>query len=204
MKRYHDPLLEHEYDGIREYDNPLPGWWTTMFWLSIWFAVAYLFWSSARPEFGVMADYERDMQEYYDQQTEQLLALGEIDEVLLATLMRNKGAMKDAAQIFQKSCKTCHKADASGDIGPNLTDAYWLHGNTLMEIYSVIKDGRNKMPKWGNKMPPVNVMKMAAYVGLLRTKDRPGKAPDPKAKKLPPAPVPDVLKKKGADEPAAQ
>lgn len=193
--KHEDPLLDHEYDGIREYDNPLPGWWTKLFWLTIFFSIAYLFWSTARSDFGVMADFERDMQEYYDQQTEQLLALGEIDEVLLATLMKNKGAMKDAAGIFQKTCKTCHKKDGSGDIGPNLTDEYWLHGNTLMQIYAVVKDGKNKMPAWKEKMPPINVMKMAAYVGLLRTKNLSGKAPTDKAKKLPPAPVPDTTKK---------
>ncbi|MBI5611205.1 MAG: cytochrome C, partial [Deltaproteobacteria bacterium] len=36
-----DRLLEHNYDGIQEYDNPLPGWWTALFWLTIVFAAGY-------------------------------------------------------------------------------------------------------------------------------------------------------------------
>ena len=189
-----DQLKDHAYDGIQEYDNPLPGWWVGLFWASAAFAGLYLFYDSARPEFGVSAEYEAEMQVWYDEQTRQLLAMGEIDEFKLATVMQNKNAMKEAAKTFQKSCKLCHKADASGDIGPNLTDEYWLHGNTMTEIYSVIKDGRNKMPPWAKKMSPAMVVYMAAYVGTLRGQNLPGKPPLATAKKLPPAEVPDLRK----------
>lgn len=186
-----DELLDHEYDGIREYDNPLPGWWKGIFWASFWFALVYVGWYHSRDDRGVHAEYEVEMQAFYEKQTAELLAMGQIDEVLLATLMKNTNALKQARGNFLKTCVTCHKADGSGDIGPNLTDGHWLGGNTLMDIYTTIKDGRNKMPAWGNKMAPIEVLQLAAYVGsILYTNVEGGKAPE--GKPLPPAPVPDT------------
>ena len=196
-----EKLTEHSYDGIQEYDNPLPGWWKNMFWASCVWALFYVVWITL-PGTGVQADYDRDMQELYEKQTQELLAMGEIDEVLLATLMKNKGAMKHAEKIFKTKCTLCHKQDGSGDIGPNLTDAHWMtEENTLMAIYTTVRDGRKKMPPWKKKLSVADVLKVAAYVGTIRYTMRDGKAPE--GTEMAPAPVPDTRKKKD-DAPATE
>ena len=184
-------VRDHEFDGIREYDNPMPRWWLRLFWATFWFSLAYVAWFHSRNDRDVIDEYDADMQAYYERQTAELLALGEIDEKMLATFMRNKSAMAEARTTWASTCVICHRADASGDIGPNLTDSHWLGENTLMAIYTTVRDGRKKMPPWGKKMRPDLVMAMAAYVGTLRETHVPGgKAPE--GTLLPPAKVPDI------------
>jgi cytochrome c oxidase cbb3-type subunit 3 len=186
-----EKLRDHEFDGIREYDNPMPAWWKRTFWATFWFAVLYIGYFHARAGRDVIDEYDADMQIFYEKQTQELLALGEVDEAMLATFLKNKGAMAEAKDTWNKTCVTCHKADGGGDIGPNLTDSHWLGKNTLMDIYVTIRDGRNKMPPWGKKLRPDVVMKMAAYVGAMReTHVAGGKAPE--GNLLPPAPLPDT------------
>jgi cytochrome c oxidase cbb3-type subunit 3 len=190
---YTDPLREHSFDGIQEYDNPMPRWWVLMFWGSFWFSLIYVGYYHSRDGRDVIDSYEAEMQVWYEKQTAELLAMGEIDEVMIATLMKNKAALKEGQKTFEKTCTTCHRVDGRGDIGPNLTDSYWLGKNTLFEIYTVVNEGRRKMPPWGKKLSPAAVLKVAAYVGSIRETQLPGKKPE--GELLPPAPIPDTRKK---------
>ena len=82
-----DQLLDHNYDGIQEYDNPLPTWWVTLFWISIVFAVFYaVYFHFGQGKLAVEA-YNEDMVAFYELQAEQLLAMGEIQESTLLDLM---------------------------------------------------------------------------------------------------------------------
>ena len=184
-------VRDHEFDGIREYDNPMPRWWVRAFWGTFWFSLLYIAWFQSRPGRDVLDEYDRDMQAFYEQQTAELLALGDIDETTLATFMKNKSAMAEAKATWGSTCITCHRADGGGDIGPNLTDSHWLGENTLMGIYATVRDGRKRMPAWGKKMRPDLVMKMAAYVGTLREKHVDGGKPA-EGQLLPAARVPDT------------
>lgn len=190
---HHQPteenLRDHAFDGIQEYDNPMPAWWKRLFWGTFWFSVLYIMYFHSAKGRDVLDEYDADMQAYYEKQTADLLAMGEVTEAMLGTLAKNNAAMNEAKATFSKTCNQCHKADASGDIGPNLTDNHWLGGNSLMDLYKVIKDGRNKMPPWGKKLSPDMVMKMAAYVGTLRGTMVPGKAPEGKELPVPPIPA---------------
>src|SRR5690606_1318027 len=65
----------------------------------------------------------------------------------------------------------CHGKKAEGLIGPNLTDDYWLNGDgSLLSIYRVINEGvpAKGMPAWNRQLLPVEVSKLAAFVGTLR------------------------------------
>lgn len=194
-----DRLTGHEYDGIQEYDNPLPLWWLQILWASVFFSLLYLGYYHSREDRSIIAEYDAEMQAWYEKQTEELLAMGKIDEALIATLMKTPSAMNEAAKTFAEKCVACHREDGGGKIGPNLTDDSWLHGNTLMQIYGTIRDGINGkgMPTWSKQLRPDLVLKMAAFVGTLREKNvDDGKAPE--GKKLPPAPIPDL--RKGAEQ----
>ena len=70
-----DELLDHEYDGIREYDNPLPRWWVWIFAGSFWFSIAYFFhYHVSHNGQSVAAAYEADVAEAREVQAKASLA----------------------------------------------------------------------------------------------------------------------------------
>jgi cytochrome c oxidase cbb3-type subunit 3 len=77
-------------------------------------------------------------------------------------------------------CVQCHADRGQGNIGPNLTDDYWLSGGgKLEELYQIVSDGRPQqgMPNWGQKLRPLELAQVVAYVGTLRSTNVPGRAP---------------------------
>src|SRR5690606_16544839 len=58
-----DRLLDHQYDGIQEYDNPMPRWWVWTFWGTFWFSVAYLFHYWVGNGVSVEAAYQEEARE---------------------------------------------------------------------------------------------------------------------------------------------
>jgi len=174
-----DHLLDHNYDGIQEYDNPMPRWWVAIFWVTIVFSVFYAIFYHGGPGKLAIEAYNEDMVAYYDLQAKQFLALGDVTEGMLHGLMDNEAMMAGAAQLFVSRCAQCHGTHAEGNIGPNLTDQYWLHGNRLTDIYHTIMEGvaDKGMQSWKNVLRPAEILSLAAYVGTLR-----GSKPDkPKA-----------------------
>jgi cytochrome c oxidase cbb3-type subunit 3 len=174
-------LLDHEYDGIREYDNPMPGWWVATFWATFLFGIGYLFHYYVSQHGVSVADaYEQDMAEARAEQAKR--SLGEaVTEEGLQKLALDPALMKDAQAIFGQRCLPCHGEHGQGVIGPNLTDAYWLHGGTLMDIHRTVSEGvpAKGMPPWKMQLTPVQVRELAAFIGgTLRGKNLPGKQPE--------------------------
>jgi len=175
-----DPLTGHEYDGIAEYDNPMPTWWRRIFWATFVFSIGYYVHYQLTGNGASMEQtYAVEMQE----QREKLAsaALGQqIDEEALARLMADPLMMKDGASIFKLRCVQCHADRGQGNIGPNLTDDHWIYGSaSLMDLFEVISNGRQQkgMPSWSKTLRPVEVAEVAAYVGTLRNTNVPGKPP---------------------------
>lgn len=75
------------------------------------------------------------------------------------------------ATLFATNCAACHGGDARGnrELGaPNLTDAIWLYGGDTESVHKSINDARfGVMPQWGEKLDPVTVKMLAAYVHSL-------------------------------------
>lgn len=164
-----DRLLEHEYDGIREYDNPLPGWWVYLFWLTVIASPIYYVYYHVGIGKSIHDEYNLTVSDAAAREAE-MMAKQDLSEEGLASLMENKGAMSGMAQVYQANCATCHGAKAEGFTGPNLTDEYWIHGGSLIDIYETIRDGvpGKEMQSWLPKLGPGKVMMMAAYVGTKR------------------------------------
>jgi cytochrome c oxidase cbb3-type subunit 3 len=173
-------VLDHEYDGIKEYDNPLPGWWVWSFWASVAFAIGYLFHYWAGTGVSVADNYSSEMASARAAQARQ--ALGEkVSEDGLAKLMKDPAMMQDAKALFGQRCMPCHGEHGQGIIGPNLTDAHWIHGKgQLLDIYQTVSDGvaDKGMPAWKMQLTPVQLRELAAFVGSLRGKNLPGKPPE--------------------------
>jgi cytochrome c oxidase cbb3-type subunit 3 len=173
------PLLTHEYDGIQEYDNPLPGWWTGIFLITIVFAAGYWFWFHAGgPGKSPQARFEQDWSAYAAEKAERdKTAKLDVTEELLASFATDGNVLTAGGKIFAQSCAGCHLADGSGQIGPNLTDEFQLHGTSRLDIYKTIHDGvpGTAMVTWSQSMQDRDMAAVAAYVTTLRGRNLPGK-----------------------------
>jgi len=174
-----DHLLEHSYDGIQEYDNPLPRWWLAIFWATIVFAPLYVLFYHFGPGMLAVERYDEAMMIAAERQMAAILAMGEIDESMLAGLMDDQSMMNGGKKIFTSKCATCHGVFGQGGIGPNLTDQYWLHGPQLMDIYRTVREGvpDKGMLSWERQLRPAELLAVSAYVGSLLDSD----PPNPKA-----------------------
>jgi cytochrome c oxidase cbb3-type subunit 3 len=176
------PVLEHAYDGIREYDNPLPGWWRAVFWGSIVFAAGYFIWFHVAGR-GVSPDarYRDELAVYESKRAEREAAdAANVSEEVLARDAQDGKLVEHGAEIFVSRCASCHTSDGHGLIGPNLTDLFQLHGSTRMDLFTTIKNGVSgtAMPAWGEQMAPADVVAVATFAATLRGKNVPGgKAP---------------------------
>lgn len=173
-----DPLLDHDYDGIREYDNPLPGWWVALLWGSVIFSVVYLFYYHSGVEGrSIHDDYQGELAVFAAQLIEQYGEL-EADPETILKFTNDNVAMAGMGSQFKARCAQCHAGDGGGNIGPNLLDDSYINVKTVADIYRVIKEGvvAKGMPAWGAQLSETQLVLMSAYVAQLR-----GKGPGSKA-----------------------
>ncbi len=162
-----DRLIEHSYDGIQEYDNPMPRWWVLTFWATIIFAIVY-----ALNIFGIgigqgrIAAYEADMAAF---RAAHPAPVADVTPEALLGLAGSATEVSEGKAVFEKNCAACHVADGGGLIGPNLTDDYWIHGGGIGEIHATIAGGvlDKGMPAWGKQLQPDEINAVTVYVWTL-------------------------------------
>lgn len=164
-----DKILEHSYDGIQEYDNPMPRWWLLTFAATIIFSVIYYF--NVGPigiGKGRIADYEADMQAFAA--AHPAPSGGDMNEAQLLALTTDHEALEEGKETYVAYCSACHRADGGGLIGPNLADAYWLHGGRITDVYATVTNGvlEKGMPPWGKTLKPQQLAAVVAYVATLK------------------------------------
>jgi cytochrome c oxidase cbb3-type subunit 3 len=103
-----------------------------------------------------------------------------IDENTL-TYSPDEVILTNGKKVFTaNNCGSCHRNDGGGNaIGPNLTDAYWIHGGSIRNIFVTINKGvvEKGMPAWGKAMSPSDVRNVAFYIMSLQGTN----PPNPKA-----------------------
>ena len=188
-----DHVLDHQYDEIQEYDNPLPGWWTLIFWACIVWAVLYAL--NVIPGLGNgkgrVANYDREINaaaEKYGTPQEQAAKLaGTIDVGLMLSFLKDPARLAAGKAIFEdpSKCSSCHMADGGGLVGPNLTDDYWIHGAQPKDILSVVVNGvpDKGMLTWGPILGPEKCAEVSAYVYTLHG-TRPATPKEPQGTKV--------------------
>lgn len=164
----------HEYDGIEEYDNPLPRWWFYMFLLTFIFSAVYLViypglgsykgiewkdtgaWTSVGELRGDQAEAEKVYAETY----------GVYSKMPIEELARNPDALKMGFRLFVNNCAVCHGSDGGGNPGfPNLTDKDWLYGGTPDKILETLNHGRKAaMPAWSALLGEKGIAETTEYV----------------------------------------
>lgn len=161
----------HEYDGIEEADNKLPLWWLITFYGSIVFAILYWFYYEAY-EIG-----DQPLQAYNAQMKEAAGAGGEVSDELLEMAAKDEAAVSAGKTLFATHCVACHEAQGQGKIGPNLTDAYWVHGGSPTSIHKIVNEGvgAKGMPAWGAILGAEATQQVVAFVLTLRNTNVEGK-----------------------------
>lgn len=174
--------LGHNYDGIRELNNRLPGWWLYGFYATILFAGIYLWRYHVTHTAPSSAEELKIALIKGEEQTKAYLAkaANNVDENTV-TYIKDASALQGAEVIFKSTCKTCHGEKGEGNqIGPNLTDAYWIHGGGIKDIFKTIKYGfpEKGMQSWKDQYTPIQMAQLASYVKSLQGTNPPNaKAP---------------------------
>ncbi|MFO0630864.1 MAG: c-type cytochrome, partial [Polyangiales bacterium] len=156
---------------IEEYDNELPNWWLYTLFGAMVFALGYYFWYEvlhAGP--GQQQAYEASRVEDRRRDAERARRLGAMNDDGLRTLSHDSATVAQGREVFTTNCVACHRADAGGQIGPNLTDNQWLHGGAPVQIFRTVSEGvpAKGMPAWGSPLGPDRTMAVVAYLLTLR------------------------------------
>ncbi len=169
IEREKDILLDHDYDGIRELDNPLPPWWKYGFYITIGIAIVYLL------NYEVLGYGKNPTQEYNEEMAKAKIQMAEYAAKSGNTIDENNIKMPDASglargkEIFTTTCWPCHGKLGEGGVGPNLTDDYWLHKGSLNDIYQSIKHGYpdKGMQSWEKSFSAKEINDLAGYIKTL-------------------------------------
>jgi cytochrome c oxidase cbb3-type subunit 3 len=164
-------LLAHDYDGIKELDNSLPPWWVYLFYGCIVFALVYLI------RFEIMGGDNQEME------LEKEIAQAKIDvanymktapdlmDEKKVTLLKDVVTLANGKAIYTANCVACHRPDAGGQIGPNLTDDNWILGGGIKNVFHTLtnggRDGKG-MIAWKTVLKPRDIQQVASYVLSLR------------------------------------
>ncbi len=192
-KRPEPPTTGHQWDGIQEFDNPMPRWWLWCFYLTIVWGIGYTILYPAWPlissathglwGFSTRAEVAADIQTFADKNrgieaklvsTDLTAVAGDAD---LQSYAQNAGKA-----VFQTWCAQCHGAGAGGAKGfPNLLDNDWLWGGTLEDIHTTVTHGiRNtgdadarfsQMPAFGDVLEPGDIEAVVNHVLALSKQD---------------------------------
>jgi cytochrome c oxidase cbb3-type subunit III len=132
---------EKTFDGIISADNPMPGWYMIGFVGTVLFAVVYLLNYHVINEWSQHSQYDAEVAAHIKKH-----GTGELPSTGGNTLRGNAAAIAAGEGTFKGTCAACHGQDAKGLVGPNLTDAEWLHGKdgVMNEdlMFDVVSKGR--------------------------------------------------------------
>lgn len=173
-------LLDHNYDGIQELNHPLPSWWSATFYGGILFAIGYFAYYQFMGGPSLRDEFKKDYAVVVAAQEEYKKKEGMFNPEVYATFNNAEG-IKKGEEVFTNNCVACHLEKGKGDIGPNLTDEYWLWAKGTPETtYPVVFNGvvDNGMPNWSEVLSKEEIYQVVAYVQTLHLTHQPGgKAP---------------------------
>ena len=169
-----DQTMGHAFDGIEEYDNPLPKWWFWLFVGTLAFGVGYLILYPGLGNWkGVLPGYQDGWTQVKEWQKEMDKADARFGPIFakfaampVEEVAKDPQALKMGSRLFASNCSVCHGSDAKGAYGfPNLTDKDWRWGGEPETIKASIMGGRHGvMPAWSEVIGEQGVADVAAFV----------------------------------------
>ncbi|AQW69218.1 MULTISPECIES: cytochrome-c oxidase, cbb3-type subunit III [Pseudomonas] len=169
-----DQTMGHSFDGIEEYDNPLPKWWFWLFIGTLVFSAGYLVLYPGLGNWkGILPGYEDGWTGVNEWQKEMDKADAKFGPIFakyaampVEEVAKDPQALKMGSRLFASNCSVCHGSDAKGAYGfPNLTDNDWRWGGEPETIKASIMNGRHGvMPAWAEVIGEQGVSDVAAFV----------------------------------------
>ncbi|MFQ6572902.1 cytochrome-c oxidase, cbb3-type subunit III [Pseudomonas sp. UM16] len=169
-----DQTMGHSFDGIEEYDNPLPKWWFWLFVGTLAFGVGYLILYPGLGNWkGILPGYENGWTQVNEWQKEMDKADAKFGPIFakfaampVEEVAKDPQALKMGGRLFASNCSVCHGSDAKGAYGfPNLTDKDWRWGGEPETIKQSIMSGRHGvMPAWADVIGEQGVADVAGFV----------------------------------------
>ena len=188
-KKQEPDTTGHEWDGIQEYNNPLPRWWLWTFYACIvwalWYVVAYPAWplineaTAGYKGWSTRANVPEEIAEAEAANAEINARLASAELTAIADDAELQGyATSAGAAVYKTWCAQCHGSGAAGAKGyPNLQDDAWLWGGTIEDIHYTVAHGiRNEedadaryseMPAFGDLLEPAQIEEVVNYVMSL-------------------------------------
>lgn len=165
-----DIELDHNYDGIKELDNQLPPWWLYSFYISIVFAVGYMFYYHAFNGDNQVAEFEQEMASAKIAIEEYRKTAKDLIDAKTVVAVTDPAEIEKGAELFKINCSACHAGDGGGGIGPNLTDDHWILGGGVKNIFNTISEGGRSgkgMIAWKSNLKPSEIQQVASYILTL-------------------------------------
>ena len=164
-----DILLDHDYDGIKELDNNLPPWWKWGFYFTILFGIVYLYnyhFSSGKNQ---LQEYATEIADAESAKSERMKNAAENVTAESVVAIKDEALIAEGQSAFIKLCAACHLNDGGGQVGPNLTDEYWLHGGGIKNVFRTISEGvpAKGMISWKNQLTPKQIQQLASFILTL-------------------------------------
>lgn len=175
-------LLDHDYDGIKELDNNLPPWWVYLFYACILFGVVYMVRFEVLGADNQEMELKREVTQAKIDIAEYMKTAPDMMDEKTVTLLTDPADLAAGKEIYTTNCAACHRADAGGQIGPNLTDDQWILGGGIKNVFHTLvnggRDGKG-MISWKGTLKPKEMQKVASYILSLKGSNPPdAKAPE--------------------------
>lgn len=159
----------HEWDGIRELNNPVPRWWTTMYALFCVFGLGYLVLYPGLGEFKGILGYSTAQELAADEARHAEMirpVYAKFDAMSIQAIATDPEAKVIGQRLFLNNCAQCHGSDAKGSPSfPNLVEGESLWGRTPESIEQTITHGRHGiMPGFKGAVDAAQAVDIAQYV----------------------------------------
>ena len=158
-EKYDEKLMDHDYDGIKELDNPAPAWIMAMFYITISFAVVYGVYyflmdtPTQQEEWKIADKLHKETYKDVNKSTNSLV------------ILEDAASLTDGEKIFKQSCAMCHGVAGEGKNGVNLTDNSWIYGCDFQSVFKLVKNGNvaKTMPAF-NSISNTDIQKTVSYI----------------------------------------
>lgn len=181
-----DVELDHDFDGIKELNNPIPVWFNFLFYGTIVVAFIYFLAYHVFDAAPLQAkEYETELKVAEVSKQEYIKKAGNLIDENSVTMLTDNAKIAEGAKVYTAKCAVCHGDKGEGKVGPNLTDEYWLHGGDVKSIFKTIKYGvpSKGMVAWQNSMNGAQMQELASYILTLQGTNPPG-AKEPQGEKV--------------------
>ena len=169
-------LLDHDYDGIKELDNNLPPWWVYLFYASIVFGIVYMVRFEVLGADNQEMELKKEVAQAKIDIAEYMKTAPDMMDERTVTLLTDPADLAAGKEIYTTNCAACHRADAGGQIGPNLTDDKWILGGGIKNVFHTLvnggRDGKG-MISWKGTLKPKEMQKVASYILSLKGSNPP-------------------------------